>query len=196
MLITTRTLGVAVGAAVVVAAYAFAAQTYQVDSLHSSVGFTVPVAGGLSNLQGRFNKFTATIDLDENNPTKSRVAANIDVFSLDTGVEARDKHTLGRDGFDAAHFPTISFVSKKISKRGEAFDCLGDLTLRGVKKEVAIHFSPTGTRNMNQHKLLGFQGNFTIDRRDFGMNWQMSHDTDWIGNRVDVQLHVLARPTR
>ena len=196
MLITNRTLGVAAGAAVFVAAYAFAAQTYQVDALHSSVGFTVPVAGGLSNLQGRFNKFTAVIDLDENTPSKSKVTATIDVYSLDTGVAARDKHTLGKDGFDAAKYPSINFVSKKVLKRADGFDCLGDLTLRGVKKEITIHFSPTGSRNMNQHKLLGFQGNFAIDRRDFGMNWQMSHDTDWIGNSVEVQLHVLARPSR
>lgn len=187
--------GLVAGAGLIATVWALAVHPYQVDSLHSSVAFGVPIAGGLSTLQGRFNKFNAVINYDPNDATRSSVKATIDVSSLDTGVAARDKHTLGKDGFDVEKYPTITFLSKRIAKDGEGFDCVGELNFRGIRKEITIHFHPTGSRSMGENqKLLGFQGTFKIDRRDYGMNWQMSHDNDWIGNVAEVQLSVLARP--
>lgn len=196
MLTSPKSLGITASTTILFTTiYTLAAHQYQVDSLHSSVTFAVPVAGGLSTLQGRFNKFAAVIEYDPDNAARSSVHADIDVSSLDTGVLARDKHTLGKDGFDIARFPNITFNSKRVFPSGDGFDCVGDLTLRGVKKEVSIHFRPTGSRTINEHqKLIGFQGGFKIDRREYGMNWQMAHNSDWIGNTADIQVNVLARP--
>lgn len=195
MPVTTKSLGIAAGASLFLVAFALVAHPYQVDALHSSVGFNVPVAGGLSSLQGRFNKFNATIEYDATDATRSSVQATIDVNSLDTGVPARDKHTLGKDGFYASKYPTITFRSKKIVKSGDGFDCLGELNLRGVKRDVSIHFKSTGARSISENQqLVGFAGAFRIDRRDYGMNWQMAHNTDWIGYNADIFLNILARP--
>lgn len=184
------------GSTVAATALAYVASgTYAVDSLHSNIGFSVPIAGGLSHMQGKFNKFSATIDYDPSNPGRSSVKATIDVNSLNTGVPGRDKHTLGLDGFYAERYPTITFVSKRVEKIDNGFKCTGDLTMRGIKKEIAIQFHQTGTRSAGEGvKLIGFEGGFKMNRRDYGLKWEMPHAADWIGDNVEVQISVIARP--
>jgi polyisoprenoid-binding protein YceI len=146
-------------------------------------------------MQGRFNKFKADIKYDPNNLTNSSVNATIYVTSLDTGVAGRDLHTLGKEGFDAARYPIITFVSKRIEKDGQGFRAIGDLTMRGVKKEVVMPFRVTGTRNLGEGMtLLGFEGGFKLNRRDYGLRWEMPGNLNWIGNEVTAEFSVLARP--
>lgn len=183
-----------------VAAAAYAAMapgTFSVISLHSNVGFSVPIAGGLSHLQGKFTKYSAAIVYDPSALSKSSVKATIDATSLDTGDAMRDKHTIGKEGFWAAKYPTITFVSKRIEKAGNGFRCTADMTMRGVKKEVVVQFHQTGTKNVGEGvSLIGFEGGFKVDRRDYGLNWEMPGSPDWVGNSVDIQISVIARPHR
>lgn len=185
-----------VGTVVVATAIASVfAKTYVLDTPHSAVGFTVPIAGGLSHMQGRFNKFKAEIKYDPNNLASSSVNATIYVSSLDTGVAGRDLHTLGKEGFDSARYPVITFVSKRIEKNGQEYKAFGDLTMRGVKKEVVMPFRVTGNKSLGEGmSLLGFEGGFKLNRRDYGLRWEMPGSLNWIGNEVAVQFSVLARP--
>jgi polyisoprenoid-binding protein YceI len=184
------------GAAIFAGAYAsIVAKTFVLDAPHSAVGFTVPIAGGLSHMQGRFNKFKAEIKYDPNNLPGSSVNATIYVSSLDTGVAGRDLHTLGKEGFDASRYPVITFVSKRIEKDGKNFKAVGDLTMRGVKKEIVVPFHVTGARTLGEGMtLLGFEGGFRVNRTDFGLRWEMPGSLNWVGHDVDVQISVLARP--
>ena len=184
------------GAAAVTVAFAVVAnETFVLDKPHSAVGFTVPIAGGLSHMRGRFNGFRAQIKYRPNDLTHSSVKATIDVATLDTGVPGRDKHTLGAAGFDAAKYPQILFASKRIEKSGQGFNAIGDLTMRGVKKEVVIPFHQTGTRTLGEGmSLIGFEGKLRLDRRDYGLRWEMPGDARWVGDLVDIDFSVLARP--
>ncbi len=77
-----------------------AATTYEIDTAHSTVGFSVPILGGLSQVKGKFSEFTATINYDEADVTKSSVTATIKTASIDTGIERRDAHLRNADFFD------------------------------------------------------------------------------------------------
>lgn len=190
--------GLVATTAVAVAAYAAVGPgTYSVINLHSNVGFSVPIAGGLSHLQGKFTKYSAAIVYDPSALSKSSVKATIDANSLDTGDTMRDKHTLGKEGFWTAKYPNITFVSKRIDKAGDGFKCTADMTMRGVKKEVVVMFHQTGTRNVGEGvSLIGFEGGFKIDRRDYGLKWEMPGSADWVGDSVEIQISVIARPHR
>jgi len=190
--ITALTIGL--GAAALVLADALAG-AYVGDTQHSQVSFSVPVAGGIAHLGGRFNRFDVSINYSPNDLSKAWVKAVIDVKSLDTGIPGRDNHTLGRDGFWAAKYPNIIFQSTKIVKNGTAFDAFGNLSLKGVTKPIVIHFRQTGTRPLGQKlSLIGFEGDFNLDRRDYGLRWQFPGSSDWIGYKIDAHISILARP--
>ncbi len=187
--------GLVASTAVVAAIAAAGPGTFSVIGLHSNVGFSVPIAGGLSHLQGKFSKFKASIVYDPSALSKSSVKATIDASSLDTGDLGRDKHTLGKEGFYVSKYPTITFNSKRIEKAGSGFRCIADLTMRGVKKEVVVLFHQTGSRNIGEGvTLIGFEGGFKIDRRDYGLLWEMPGSAGWVGDKVEVQISVIARP--
>lgn len=168
---------------------------YVADTSHSQVAFSVPVAGGLAHLGGRFNDFEVHINYNPNNLSRSSVKAVIQVKSLDTGVPGRDNHTLGKEGFYASKYPTITFESTRIEKSGANFNAIGNLTLRGVTKPITVPFRQTGTRPLGEKmSLIGFEGQFRINRRDYGLNWQFPGSKDWIGNTIDISISILARP--
>ncbi len=168
---------------------------YVCDSQHSYIGFAVPVAGGLAHLQGQFTKYSVSIDYNPQNLGRSSVKAEIKTASLDTGIPGRDNHTLGKDGFYASKYPKITFESTRIEKAGSGFKALGNLTIRGVTKPITIAFRQTGTRPLGEKmSLIGFEGGFRIDRRDYGLKWQFPSSKDWIGNTIEVKLSILARP--
>src|SRR3954470_7181356 len=87
------------------------ATSYNVDVNHSTVGFAVPILGGLSKVRGKFTNFNVAIDYDEADVTRSSVAATIKADSINTGIEARDTHLKTADFFDVAKYPEITFQS-------------------------------------------------------------------------------------
>src|SRR5271170_3356382 len=135
---------IAFGFAVILTAIATQAQstTWQLDPAHSNAQFSVRHLG-ISNVQGEFTKVTGTVELDDQDISKSTVNATIDVSSLDTRVQNRDNDLKSDHFFDVAKFPTITFQSTKIWKTGEGTAKMtGNLTLHGVTKEVT--FDVTG----------------------------------------------------
>ena len=123
------------------------AETYTIDSAHSSVQFSVRHLM-LSNVRGTFGGVKGTIVHDSANPANASIQAEIDVNSLNTNDEKRDGHLKSPDFFDFEKYPTIQFVSKKVEKTGEnEFKASGDLTLHGVTKEAVLtidEVSPEG----------------------------------------------------
>jgi polyisoprenoid-binding protein YceI len=146
-----------------------AVETYVIDSVHSSVGFTI--RHFVSKVPGSFSKLSGTIVVDRENMEKSSVEAVVDITSINTANEKRDTHLKSPDFFDAATYGTSTFKSKSWKKTGEdTFDITGDLTLHGVTKEVVLQttllgFGP-GPRG---GQLSGWEGSTKIKKSDFGV---------------------------
>src|ERR1039458_5002285 len=124
-------------AVVLLATFSALAQTsnWTVDPNHSIAQFTVRHLA-ISNVAGSFTKVAGTAVLNEKEITQSQVQASIDVNSVDTRVEARDKDLRSPNFFDAEKYPTIEFNSKRIVKNGDKLQLIGDLTIHGTTREV------------------------------------------------------------
>jgi len=146
-----------------------AADTFKIDPVHSSVGFSV-VHLGVTNFYGRFNEITGSVVFDQADPTKSSVEISVPIESVDTHNDKRNQHLKSPDFFDAKQFPTMTFKSTKIEGTGTNFKVTGDLTLHGVTKPVTADFKrgPDG-KGMQGEARGGGEAQFSIKRSDFGM---------------------------
>ena len=135
------------------------------------------------------------LQLDEKNPAKSSVNVSIDSTSINTGVEKRDEHLKTDDFFDCPKYPTITFISKKVTPAGKGkLKVIGDLTLLGLTKEVVLEVDgPTPEiKDPWGNIRRGATARTKIDRQDFGMTWNKVLDTGgiMIGNQINVIMEV------
>jgi polyisoprenoid-binding protein YceI len=167
---TTKLFLLAALAAALVASVRADVETYAIDSVHSSVGFSI--RHFFSNVPGSFTKFAGTITVDRANLENSSVEANIDIGSLSTANEMRDKDLKTPSYFDFAKFPAMTFKSKSWKKTGDdTFDVTGDLTIRDVTKEVVLKVKSLGFGpGMRGAMISGWEATTTIKRTDFGVN--------------------------
>lgn len=174
----------------------YAATPFSVDTAHSNVGFNVPIAGGLAQVTGKFSQFTVNLNFDETDITKSTVETTIKADSIDTGIAGRDTHLKTADFFDATKFPDITFKSKKVEKKGKGYILTGDFSMHGVTKEISFPFTVVGSCYNQKAKTVeppcGFQANFKLDRRDYGITYGRKDDPNFIGNVIDINLNLLA----
>jgi polyisoprenoid-binding protein YceI len=185
-----KTLLCLVGALICASAQG-AVETYKIDPVHSSVGFTV--RHFFTKVPGQFTKFEGTISVDRDNLEKSSTEATIQVGSVDTRNERRDSDLKSGNYFAADQFPTISFKSTKWAKTGEdTFDITGDLTIKGVTHPVVLHAKSLGFgAGMRNTMLSGWEGTTKIDRRDFGMKLNPAMEKV-LGSDVDISITVEA----
>jgi polyisoprenoid-binding protein YceI len=174
----------------------YAVTPFSVDSAHSNIGFSVPIAGGLASVSGKFGQFTVNLQFDETDITKSTVEATIKADSINTGIAGRDNHLKTADFFDVAKYPDITFKSKKVEKKGKVNILIGDFSMHGVTKEISFPFEMLGNCYDKKAKTVtppcGFMANFKINRTDFGINYGRKDDPNFIGNMIDINLHLLA----
>ncbi len=160
-----------------------AAAEWQIDVMHSNVGFSVKHMM-ISTVHGNFGKYAAKVVFDDAKPENSTFEATIDASSINTGVEMRDKHLKSPDFFDVEKYPSISFKSTKVIALGEGkLKVLGDLTIHGVAKSVTLEgegFSPV-IKNMQGGLSAAATASTTINRKDFGLVWNRNLDN---GNMV------------
>jgi polyisoprenoid-binding protein YceI len=168
---------------------------FPVDNGHSTVGFSVPILGGLSQVKGKFTDFAITINNDDKDTTKSSVSVVIKATSVDTGIEGRDRHLRNADFFDVEKFPEITFKSERIEKKGKSFIAHGPLTMHGVTKAIALPFSITGTfKNPTTNKLsVGYSATMVLNRKDFGINYSRQDNPTFIGDNITVQIDLVTR---
>jgi polyisoprenoid-binding protein YceI len=162
---------------------------------HSTVGFSIPIAGGITRVTGKFKDVAGRIVMNENDPGRSSVEVTIQAASIDTGIDDRDAHLRQAEFFDAILHPTIIFKSSRIEATAEGYRAVGTLTLRGTAKEIALPFRKTGLRWEEGRPLLGIAGELKLRRSDFGVGtgWRHSEIPDFLGDEVDVQLFVWTR---
>lgn len=179
-------LTVSLAAALAVPALA-GASTWQLDPNHSTAQFTVRHLG-ISNVQGDFTKVTGTVELDDQDITKSSVSITIDVSTIDTRVQMRDNDLKSEHFFNVAQFPTMTFQSTKIVKTGEgSAKMTGNLTIRGVTKEVTLDVTgPTAAIKAMGGQRRGAAATGKINRQDFGV----SADPGMVGDEISLQIDL------
>jgi len=175
------------------ASWAGATEIYDIDPAHSTVGFKVKHMG-ISTVPGKFAKFKGTITLDKHESTAARVEAVIETSSIDTGIEARDKHLKSPDFFDVDKFPEMRFVSTKISRmKDDAFVMEGNLTLHGVTKPVKLDAVFGGeAKDPWGGMRAACSATGTLDRKDFGLAWNKVLETGGllVGEKVQIAIEI------
>ena len=168
--------------------------TYNIDPAHSLIGFAVRHLE-INWVQGRFKDFQGTITFDEKDVTKSSVEFTAKVASVDTEVEARDKHLRTADFFDVEKYPEMTFKSTRVERKGKnGYVLHGDLTLKGVTKPVAFPFTITGAvKDPWGNTRFGIDAHTKINRRDFGVNYGNAFAGGFdVGNEVIIDLRLEA----
>ena len=155
---------------------AWGADVYKIDPSHTRVGFMVRHLV-ISKVRGEFKDYDATITLDEQDTTQSSLEGTINVASLDTDHEKRDKHLRSPDFFHAEQYPEIIFKSKRIEKTNDGYVMIGDFTMRGVTKEIALPFSITEPITHSNQTRFGFEASLEINRQDYGIAYSRVADT-------------------
>ncbi len=171
-----------------------ASATYKIDPTHSEVFFQVRHL--VTKVRGRFSDFEGTISYDSAAPEQSAVNFSIKTASIDTNVGDRDTHLRSGDFFAADEHPALTFASKKIAKKGgENFDVVGDLSIRGTKKEITLPVTFLGNATDPWGgKRIGFEAETTINRKDFGLNWNAALEAGGflVGDEVKITLSIQA----
>lgn len=171
-----------------------AVTTWNIDPVHSVAEFKVKHMM-ISNVKGQFSGVSGTLSLDEADVTKSRIEASIPAASINTREEQRDAHLKSAEFFDVEKFPTLSFKSTRVARRGEGELAVeGDLTIHGVTRNVVFAVEgPTapgkdpwgGTR-------IGLSATTKVNRKDYGLAWNATLETGGflIGDEVTITLEV------
>ena len=168
------------------ASVVFAADTYTIDPAHTTFGFTVKHMM-ISQVPGNFDKFDGQIIYSPTDLANSKANVTIEVNSINTRNDKRDAHLKSPDFFDAAKFPTITFVSKKFT----ATEIVGDLTMKGVTKEVTIPVTISGpVKTMTGGQAIGITGSVTVNRQEYGINWNKTLDQGGLAVANDVLVNV------
>lgn len=180
---------------VLTTASAFAADTYVVDKNHSEAKFEVRHL--MSKVSGKFDDFSASISGDPAAAAASSVQFTIKTASVDTGNEGRDKHLRTADFFDAEKFPEITFKSTSIKPTGKknVYDVTGDFTMHGVTKQITLPVELLGFgKDPWGNTRAGFSVKTTLNRKDFGVNWNKALDEGGVllGDDVDVTINLEA----
>lgn len=188
-----RLLSFWIGAILLVPAYA-TATTYTIDPDHTSIQFKVRHMMA-TNVVGAFQKFAGTVELDDKEITKSRVAITIDTASLNSYVAKRDEHLRSPDFFDVAKYPTMTFVSQNVVADGPGrLKITGDLTIRGITKRVLLDVEGPSAESKDPwgNMRRGATATTKIYRQDFGLTWNKALETGGVavGDEVLITLEV------
>lgn len=171
-----------------------ATSTWQIDPQHSSAQFAVRHLG-LSTVRGAFSKLSGTMVRDDQDITNSSVEVTIDVNTVDTREPDRDKDLRSERFFDVAHFPTMTFKSKKVEQVAPGkLRVTGDLTIRGTTREVTLDVDgPTApVKDPWGNQRLAATASTKINRQDYGVKWNAKLDNGGVvvGDEVNITLDV------
>jgi len=170
------------------------AATWQIDPEHSSFQFKIRHLT-VSNVKGDFSKVKGIVAIDDQDITKLTVEVTLDAASINTGHAKRDEHLRSPDFFDVTQYPTITFVSKKVTKAGlNKLKVIGNLTIHGMTKEITVDVegpSPEVKDPWGNFRR-GATATANIDRRDFGLKWNKVLDSGGlvVGEEVNIYIEV------
>jgi len=192
MLKTAQRIGIGSAIALLTSLSALAqTSTWNIDPAHSTAQFTVRHLA-ISNVTGNFTKVTGSVVLNEKDITQSQVSASIDVSSVDTRVEARDKDLKSPNFFDVEKYPTIDFKSKRIVSGGGKLQVIGDLTIHGTTREITLDVDGPTPELADPwgNSRRGISATTTINRKDFNLTYNNLLKTGEavVGDNVKIQI--------
>jgi polyisoprenoid-binding protein YceI len=169
-----------------------AVSTWKIDPVHSHAQFKVKHMM-ISNVKGEFTAVNGSLELNEADVTKSRVQASIDATTINTRDPQRDGHLKSADFFDVEKFPTLTFSSTKIAKKGDEWlEASGDLTIHGVTRSVTFEVEgPTAQmKDPWGNTRIGLSATAKINRKDFGLVWNSALETGGVlvGDEVTITI--------
>jgi polyisoprenoid-binding protein YceI len=173
--------------------------SWKIDSAHSEINFTVRHMM-ISNVRGRFEKFSGLVEFDEKNPANSTVDVEIEAASINTREPQRDAHLRSPDFLNADTYPMLHFKSKRIEvSDAHHAHVVGDMTIRDITREVTLDVeyagqskSPWGTTN------AGFSASTRINRKDWNLTWNVALETGGllVGDeiKIDLEMEITNQP--
>jgi polyisoprenoid-binding protein YceI len=171
---------------------------FAVEASHSYIEFSMKYMG-YARFKGRFADFSGMIYYDETNLEKLSATITVKVESIDTDVDFRDEDLKSENWFDAKKFPYITFTSRKVVSTTAGFDVTGDLTLKGITKEISVHLGkPSGVvKDVRSDDQLIVSGTTRINRLDFGIegkNWSgIKEGVTAVENDIDLEISLLGK---
>ncbi len=168
---------------------------YTLDPTHSRLGFVARHAM-VTKVRGAFNEFTGSAHIDGEHPERSSVELVIETESIDTRNADRDGHLRSNDFLKMEEYPEITFRSTGVQATGDdEFDVTGDLTVRGVTRQVTVPFTFEGqATDPFGNSRIGLEGRTTINRQDFGITWNAALETGGvlISDKITLEFEVSA----
>ncbi|MGA8246262.1 MAG: YceI family protein [Nocardioides sp.] len=167
---------------------------YTLDPAHSRLGFSTRHAM-VTTVRGQFKDFTGEAVVDTADPASSSVRLVISASSIETGVADRDAHLRGADFFDTETYPELTFSSTDVSRDGDDWTITGDLTIKGVTRPLTIEFESTGSaRDPFGNLRIGFEGQATISRKDWGLTWNAALETGGflVSDKIKLDIDISA----
>jgi polyisoprenoid-binding protein YceI len=168
--------------------------SWQLDSNHSEVQFKARHMM-VSWVKGNFEKFSGTINLDDQNPENTTVNIQIDAASINTRMADRDAHLRSPDFLDAPNYPYLTFTSKRVQKTGaNTAKLVGDLTIRDITKEVVLDVAYEGQRKspFGPFVVAGFNASTVISRKEWNLTWNglIEGGGVLVGDDVHINIEV------
>jgi polyisoprenoid-binding protein YceI len=167
--------------------------SWKIDSAHSEINFSVRHLM-VSNVRGRFERFSGVVNFDEENPQNSSVEVQIEAASINTREPQRDAHLRSPDFLNADQFPYLTFKSKRIEVLDDSHGrIIGDLTIRDVTREVVLDVVYNGkVKSPFGFTTAGFSASTKINRKDWGLVWNVALETGGVlvGEEINIQIEV------
>jgi len=167
---------------------------YTLDVAHTRLGFSARHAM-VTTVRGAFKDFEGTAHVDTANPANSKVELTIKTDSIDTGVADRDAHLRSADFFEIEQHPEITFSSTDVSRDGDEWTITGDLTVKGITKPITVEFESTGSaRDPFGNLRIGFEGQTTLSRKDWGLTWNAALETGGflVSDKIKLEFDISA----
>ncbi|MEU1039087.1 YceI family protein [Streptomyces sp. NPDC005551] len=170
-----------------------------IDPAHSRIGFSVRHAM-VTTVRGSFTEYQSRMYFDGRNPERSRAEIVLFTASVDSGVEQRDAHLVGRDFLDARTYPRMAFTSTSVELAGpDVYRMTGDLTIRDVTRPVVLELTYIGhVVDPFGYERAGFDGTTTINRSDWGLtyNTRLAEGGAMVSEKVRLQFDIAAIRTQ
>ncbi len=165
--------------------------SWQFDAGHTHIGFTGRHLM-VSTVRGEFEKFSGTVEFDEYDLTRSKAEIQIEAASVTTHNAQRDEHFRSADFFDVAQYPSITFKSKRvIMQDAHHGQLIGDLTIRNITREVVLDGEYSGvSRSPWNTYSAGFSLRGKVNRKDWGLNWNMVLAGGGLGASDEITLAI------
>lgn len=168
---------------------AVAATTFTVDKNHSEVSFKIRHM--MSRVRGEFTDFAVTVVKDDANPANSSVVLTIEAKSIDTGTPDRDNDLRSENFFAVDKFPQITFKSSKVEKVSDTlYNVTGEFSMHGVTKVITLPVTLEGEITERGKLRVGFSTSTTINRKEFGINWNRTLDSGGVLLGDDVLAEI------